>query len=682
VSFGYGRTGGLVVASPEAHNAARSSADFPVNNANTNGADRIQAAINKLTAGRTWVETVNVIGPVNIESVVTVPSYTRINMEGSVLTLADAVNDNMFENSDRTKASGGNKEIYFTGGVLKGNRSGQTPGATSRGISLIQCGEWALDNITVEDFEEDGVRIAGVESGEGGLGQNAIRSSTGTLRSVIAKRNGGNGIYVRRAMRRVAIDGCEASYNDGTGILLDASEVHGTINHCFSNRKWGMSFTNGHTNSLGSWVCTANGYGGQHVFGLVNSNFSFIAKNNWQQAFTINSRYSWTASSHGTNEFYMSPAPPEQPFHIMDDDSAMIPNGTIGSLPAGVFAWGNNDTNAPSSTVYARLSDSSDPDASTMIFNAGGEVTFDHVAGTHGTTNRAVGTIVTDSEVNLNGIYLNEDPVDPVDLNTGVKWTLSSNGTNEYFLEKSSGGNPRLWATGQPGDVNVAGSSLTAGGTLGALSAGEWGWGDNAGNTFQTVYTRLSDSSDPNKSVMTSDGITYPLQASHAIWFGDSGDGDAFFEGVATTDTSIKSVVATAHVTAAKDGVIRHPPNNLMSDLNITTLFGANQNQPLLWGKEDVIVGDSFAVGQNGSSGQVTVTFAHGLLTTPSRDDLEFHITDIGNALDFRWDSPIINTANSSIVEVRFHLAVRDAGATEFARPVLRIRPQLPSRVT
>lgn len=70
----------------------------------------------------------------------------------------------------------------------------------------------------------------------------------------------------------------------------------------------------------------------------------------------------WTASGSGTSEYYYNQTDlPEWPIKVYQNGSAMT-EGTIGSLAAGEFAIGDNDT-IGSSRLYVRLSDSTDPDA-------------------------------------------------------------------------------------------------------------------------------------------------------------------------------------------------------------------------------------------------------------------------------------------------------------------------------
>ena len=74
------------------------------------------------------------------------------------------------------------------------------------------------------------------------------------------------------------------------------------------------------------------------------------------------------------------------------------------------------------------------------------------------------------------------------------QWTLSGSGTSEYYLEASGGGNPNI---NEPDDV-AENDALMTEAAVGTLAAGEWDWGNNDTLGFNTVYVRLSDSTDPD----------------------------------------------------------------------------------------------------------------------------------------------------------------------------------------
>ena len=88
------------------------------------------------------------------------------------------------------------------------------------------------------------------------------------------------------------------------------------------------------------------------------------------------------------------------------------------------------------------------------------------------------------------------------DINTGYQWTASGSGTGEYYLEASGGGDPVLV---RPRAVYDGGVAATSGGTLGALSANTWGYGDNDSLGFSTIYFRETGDTDPDTQTMTAD---------------------------------------------------------------------------------------------------------------------------------------------------------------------------------
>lgn len=80
-------------------------------------------------------------------------------------------------------------------------------------------------------------------------------------------------------------------------------------------------------------------------------------------------------------------------------------------------------------------------------------------------------------------------------------WTASGSGTNEYYVRTAASASPGFVASPPTsGGVYVNGSAATKG-TLGALAAGEWGYGDNDTLGYSTIYVRLSDGADPDSKV-------------------------------------------------------------------------------------------------------------------------------------------------------------------------------------
>ena len=79
----------------------------------------------------------------------------------------------------------------------------------------------------------------------------------------------------------------------------------------------------------------------------------------------VNASYQWTASGSGINEFYLEAAGGGDPGfpdpEIMIENGSEMAAGSVGSLAAGEFDFGDNDTLGFNS-IYVRLSDGADPD--------------------------------------------------------------------------------------------------------------------------------------------------------------------------------------------------------------------------------------------------------------------------------------------------------------------------------
>lgn len=84
-------------------------------------------------------------------------------------------------------------------------------------------------------------------------------------------------------------------------------------------------------------------------------------------------------------------------------------------------------------------------------------------------------------------------------------WTLSGSGTNEYYLRTSTNANPNipfpavvLTNLGTEVSPNYA---PTTRGNPGSLAADRWGFGDNDGLGYSTLYVRLAAGNDPDTGI-------------------------------------------------------------------------------------------------------------------------------------------------------------------------------------
>ena len=101
------------------------------------------------------------------------------------------------------------------------------------------------------------------------------------------------------------------------------------------------------------------------IFGTASG--SYAEATNWQPINVRSSQWAWTASGSGTNEYYLRTAGSADPGFVAKPGDVHIngssaTEGTVGSLAAGQWGYGDNDT-LGYSTLYVRLSDGADPDS-------------------------------------------------------------------------------------------------------------------------------------------------------------------------------------------------------------------------------------------------------------------------------------------------------------------------------
>jgi hypothetical protein len=114
--------------------------------------------------------------------------------------------------------------------------------------------------------------------------------------------------------------------------------------------------------------------------------------------------------------------------------------------------------------------------------------------------------------------------VEDIFTDTFIKWTLSASGTNEYYLERLSTGDPGYL---QPKEIYFD-SILVDEGVLGSLDVEEWGYGDNDTLGFETIYVRLAGGIDPNAQELGYVLAKFWTEIQTEIWYGeDTSDSSA-----------------------------------------------------------------------------------------------------------------------------------------------------------
>lgn len=79
-------------------------------------------------------------------------------------------------------------------------------------------------------------------------------------------------------------------------------------------------------------------------------------------------------------------------------------------------------------------------------------------------------------------------------VNATYRWTLSGNGSHEYYLENADGSDPKI---ADPGYV-VENERIMTKGIAGTLTSGQWDYTDNDGIGGNRIYVRLLDDFDPD----------------------------------------------------------------------------------------------------------------------------------------------------------------------------------------
>ena len=162
--------------------------------------------------------------------------------------------------------------------------------------------------------------------------------------------------------------------------------------------------------------------------------------------------YAWTASGSGTNEYYVRTAASGNP-SLSDPTSTggvwingtFATKGSLGSLAAGEWGYGDNDT-LGYSTVYVRLSDGTDPDTKSVGYVQ--HMSATSVPGVSGAsaTSQVIGLVDRLFAITENGIE-RTDPRDPTVWSNDSGWATfrpSQSGTFKAMIPHS--------VTGQDGE--------------------------------------------------------------------------------------------------------------------------------------------------------------------------------------------------------------------------------------
>lgn len=224
------------------------------------------------------------------------------------------------------------------------------------------------------------------------------------------------------------------------------------------------------------------------VFGTTDGAYSTAT--NWKPIDVSNPNYTWTASGSGTNEYYLRTAAGANPGFVSQPDNVYLngsnaTEGTMGSLAAGQWDYGDNDT-LGYSTIYVRLSDGTDPDTKDPFYvkfyqppKAGENVRF---AADSASVNSATG--LDQSGVAIGDFIVEEGYAGTIgDADIGYLYIdpdrFEFNGSGECWIDIGSAAiAPQVYGTAAPNDgergLYLRGSAMTVlnitGGSVGLAS--------------------------------------------------------------------------------------------------------------------------------------------------------------------------------------------------------------------
>jgi len=212
----------------------------------TNDDVQIQAAVDALTAGRDYVEKVALQGAFSIGATIDVPSYTALDMYAAKLTMANNVNDDMFNNADPT---GGDTSIFFLGGYLLGNYANQTAGC---GIELNNADRCHIYDSWILQFKQEGVWL---HTGAG----------VGWIQNCRISQNRSNGVNLGGSDNFIM--GCDIGTNQYSGIILGSGGGYNHVhnNQVFENVYDGIRLTNQVRCTISDNWCDLNNRNGIYI---------------------------------------------------------------------------------------------------------------------------------------------------------------------------------------------------------------------------------------------------------------------------------------------------------------------------------------------------------------------------------------------------------------------------------
>ena len=228
----------------------------------TNATDVINAAAANLTAGRTWLEKIIIIGDITLTDTLIISSNTIVQLEGS-LKLANNINKGLLRN-EHWGPTTLDSDIWILNGIWDGQKAIQTIEANDGCISLRGVSNCIIVNTKVKDFWGfGGIYVAGDNSQ---ILHNTVSGCKKTSGSY------GAGIYI------TGLDDDENTIfdnrclsNEGTGIFIEDYSANNKVlyNIVKYNLRDGIWVNLGTGNQVThNTVVGASGLGGAGDYGI------------------------------------------------------------------------------------------------------------------------------------------------------------------------------------------------------------------------------------------------------------------------------------------------------------------------------------------------------------------------------------------------------------------------------
>lgn len=210
-----------------------------IDNSSATATTMIQWALDNLTAARTQKEIVKIIGSPTVTQV-TIPSYSAIDLIASKPIQGASANTNMFINNDTT---GGNTQIEIFGGIIDGNKAGQSLDAanynTRNTIMLQKVTDSSIHDTYILNSNSSGVYLRDctntkvfnnsiVTPRKLGLYHFATSAGAGkwTWFNHNYISNTGENFLAAQGVSDVWMDGNSCDTSGTTGININGSRIH------------------------------------------------------------------------------------------------------------------------------------------------------------------------------------------------------------------------------------------------------------------------------------------------------------------------------------------------------------------------------------------------------------------------------------------------------------------------